>query len=134
MALVEAAVTSQGKFFLGTDSAPHPLSAKKGPGATPAGVFTQPQAVQHVLTAFDEAMARGDIPAESVTQERLEGFLGGYGRAFYGVPDTTGERIVLRRDVGDDGVVTTIDTIRGEDGLEVVPFRLGQRTWSLDWV
>ena len=41
-ALLDAVVNSKGKFFLGTDSAPHDNSAKKGKGSTPAGVFTQP--------------------------------------------------------------------------------------------
>ena len=126
-------MTSKGKFFLGTDSAPHPLSSKKGPGSTPAGVFTQPHAVAYVVTAFEEAAARGDIPADAVTQDLLQGFLGGYGRKFYGVPDVTGERIRVRR--AEEGDKEAMTSIKGEEGLEVVPFMMGQgKQWLVEWV
>ncbi len=87
--------------------------------------------VQYVLGALEEAIARADIPDDSVTQEQLEGFLGRYGRAFYGVPDTTGERIVLRNG-GGGGV--TVEAVEGDDGLQIIPFRCGQKTWTLDWL
>lgn len=127
LALLRAAVTSKGKFFLGTDSAPHDISAKKGKGNTAAGVFTQPYAVAYVLTALEEAVARGDIEEAQVTQELLEGFLGGFGRRFYGVEEPK-ERIVAEKK---DEVV--VESIKGE-GIEVVPFRKGKPTWSVRWV
>lgn len=127
LALLRAAVTSKGKFFLGTDSAPHDISAKKGKGNTAAGVFTQPYAVAYVLTALEEAVARGDIEESQVTQELLEGFLGGFGRSFYGVEESK-ERIVVEKK---DEVV--VESIKGE-GIEVVPFRKGKPTWSVRWV
>lgn len=127
LALLKALVTSKGKFFLGTDSAPHDISAKKGKGNTAAGVFTQPYAVAYVLTALEEAVERGDIEEGQVTQDLLEGFLGGYGRKFYGVEPTTEKIIVEKRDE------VVVDSING-DGLEVVPFRKGKKTWSVRWV
>ncbi|ROV96822.1 hypothetical protein VMCG_07896 [Cytospora schulzeri] len=127
LALLRAAVTSKGKFFLGTDSAPHDISAKKGKGNTAAGVFTQPYAVPYVLTALEEAVARGDIEEGQVTQELLEGFLGGFGRRFYGVEEPR-ERIVLEKK---DEVI--VESFKG-DGLEVVPFRKGRETWSVRWI
>lgn len=127
LALLHALVSSKGKFFLGTDSAPHDISAKKGPGNTAAGVFTQPYAVPYVLTALEEAIERGDIEEGAVTQELLEGFLGGFGRTFYGVRRTE-ERIVVEKK---DEVV--VDSVKGE-GIEVVPFRKGKSTWSVRWV
>lgn len=127
LALLRAAVTSKGKFFLGTDSAPHDISSKKGKGNTAAGVFTQPYAVPYVLTALEEAVARGDVEEDQVTQELLEGFLGGFGRRFYGVKEPR-ELIVVEKK---DEVVA--DSFKG-DGLEVVPFRKGQATWSVRWV
>lgn len=126
LALLKALVTSKGKFFLGTDSAPHDISAKKGKGNTAAGVFTQPYAVAYVLTALEEAIERGDIEDSQVTQELLEGFLGGFGRKFYGVPPTD-EKIVLEK----TGEIV-VESIKGE-GLEVVPFRKGKGTWSVRW-
>lgn len=127
LALLRAAVTSKGKFFLGTDSAPHDISAKKGKGNTAAGVFTQPYAVAYVLTALEEAVARGDVRGDQVTQELLEGFLGGFGRRFYGVAPAR-ERIVVEKK-GE----AVVESIKGE-GLEVVPFRKGKETWSVSWV
>ncbi|KAK7737944.1 dihydroorotase [Cytospora paraplurivora] len=127
LALLRAAVTSKGKFFLGTDSAPHDISAKKGKGNTAAGVFTQPYAVPYVLTALEEAVARGDIEDSQVTQELLEGFLSGFGRRFYGVEEPK-ERIVVEK----KGEVIA-ESFKG-DGLEVVPFRKGKDTWSVRWV
>lgn len=127
-ALVEAALSGTGKFFLGSDSAPHDLSAKKGGrGKTAAGVFTQPYVTQLVLNAFELAIERKVISANAVTPEILEGFLGGYGRKFYGVSDSSGERIVLRK-----GEEIVKDSFTGE-GVEVIPFRRGQGTWSVEW-
>lgn len=127
LALLRAFVTSKGKFFLGTDSAPHDISAKKGKGNTAAGVFTQPYAVAYVLTALEEALARGDIDEAQITQELLQGFLGDFGRKFYGV-EPTSEKIVVEK----KGEVV-VESIKG-DGLEVVPFRKGKNTWSVSWV
>lgn len=130
LALLKALVTSKGKFFLGTDSAPHDISAKKGKGNTAAGVFTQPYAVAYVLNALEEAVARGDINKDEesqITPELLEGFLGGFGRRFYGVAPTD-ERIVLEK----KGEVV-VESVKGDGGLEVVPFRKGKETWSVRW-
>lgn len=127
LALLKAFVSSKGKFFLGTDSAPHDISAKKGKGNTAAGVFTQPYAVPYVLTALEEAIARGDIEEASVTQELLEGFLSEFGRKFYGIKSTL-ERIVVEKK---DEII--VESIKGE-GLEVVPFRKGKNTWSVSWI
>lgn len=131
LALLRALVSSKGKFFLGTDSAPHDLSAKNGPGLTAAGVFTQPYAVPYILTALEEAVARGDVDEALVTPALLAGFLGGFGRAFYGLTEDKEkeERIVVER----KGEVV-VDSIKGDGGIEVVPFRKGKTTWSVRWV
>jgi dihydroorotase len=125
-ALLQAVVRSKGKFFLGTDSAPHDVSAKKGQGNTAAGVFTQPYAVGYVLSALEHGIARGDIQESEVTQEVLEGFLGGWGRKFYSVLESE-KRIVVNRNGA-----TVVDRIRGA-GVEVVPFRRGEKMWSIEW-
>ncbi|KAK1760625.1 putative dihydroorotase [Echria macrotheca] len=125
-ALLDAVVNSNGKFFLGTDSAPHDISAKKGKGNTAAGVFTQPYALGYVLTALDEALSRGDIPDDSVSDAVLRGFLSEYGRAFYGVPKATRNILVSR---GTDRIP---DSLKGE-GAEIVPFRAGEMTWGVEW-
>ncbi|KAF2495585.1 Dihydroorotase homodimeric type [Lophium mytilinum] len=47
-ALLRAAASGSPKFFLGTDSAPHAATAKRGGDRIAAGVFTQPYAAQLV--------------------------------------------------------------------------------------
>ncbi|GKT50338.1 dihydroorotase [Colletotrichum spaethianum] len=127
-ALLNAVAHSNGKFFLGTDSAPHPITSKTGPSKAAAGVFTQPYAVQYLLAALDEAVARGELRDEDITQEGLEGFVSGYGRKFYGTEDVRKERIRLTR-----GGAVVNQTFEGA-GIQVVPFRAGKETWSLEWL
>ncbi|KAH6985957.1 hypothetical protein BKA56DRAFT_579474 [Ilyonectria sp. MPI-CAGE-AT-0026] len=126
-ALLQAVVSSKGKFFLGTDSAPHDISAKKK-GKTAAGVFTQPYATQIVMSALEAAIEREEIKEEDVTQELLEGFFSTFGRKFYGVEDKSGERIRLSK--GDEVIS---GNVVGE-GVEVQPFRTGLPTWTVEWI
>ncbi|KAK3327144.1 hypothetical protein B0T19DRAFT_420890 [Cercophora scortea] len=127
-ALLDAVINSNGKFFLGTDSAPHDISAKKGKGNTAAGVFTQPFALGYVLTALEEALQRGDIKDEAaVTQQALSGFFSEFGRAFYGVAPAT-RQVLLKR-----GGQVIPESLKG-DGAEIVPFRAGEMTWSVEWL
>ena len=126
-ALLKAAVESKGKFFLGTDSAPHDVSAKKsGTGKTAAGVFTQPYATQLVFGALEVAIEKGVLSEEEISEEALKGFLSGYGRKFYGIGES-GEKIVVKK--GDE---VTLDMVKGE-GVAVVPFRRGESSWSVEW-
>ncbi|KAF3347580.1 hypothetical protein VD0002_g7507 [Verticillium dahliae] len=125
-ALLNALVTSNGKFFLGTDSAPHDISAKKGKGSAAAGVFTQPHASQYILTALEEGIAREDIKDEQVTEEVLRGFLSEWGRKFYGVEPAT-QKIVLTK--GDKVIPESVK----DAGVEVVHYRAGTKTWDLKW-
>jgi dihydroorotase len=114
--------------LVGSDSAPHDVSAKKGGrGKTAAGVFTQPYCTQLVLGALEQAIERKVITEEEVTEEILTGFLGGYGRQFYGITDTRNEKIILRK-----GGEVIQESFVG-DGVEVVPFRRGQSTWGISW-
>lgn len=80
------------------------------------------------MNALEEGIERGEIKESDVTQELLEGFLGGYGREFYGVEDTSGQRIRLSK-----GEEVVSGNIVGE-GVEVVPFRSGQQTWTVEWI
>ncbi|KAK4249049.1 hypothetical protein C7999DRAFT_30413 [Corynascus novoguineensis] len=127
-ALLNAVVTSNGKFFLGTDSAPHDITSKKGKGNTAAGVFTQPYALGYVLTALEEGLGRGDISPEAVTDDALAGFLSGYGRRFYGLAPATQQIRLTRNGARID------ESLRGDDGVEVVPFRAGEQTWGVEWL
>jgi len=57
----------------------------------------------------------------------LEGFLGGHGRNDYGAEYIIEQRIVLRK-----GSKVIQESFNGE-GVEVIPFRRGQNTWSVEW-
>lgn len=115
-------------------SAPHPIIAKRGgvdgKNKPPPGVFTGPFATQYVILALEEAIEKGVIKEEDVTQERLEQFLGGFGRQFYRLPDTAkGNRIVLERKCE-----KIPESIKSEDGsIEVALSRGGDNIFSLSW-
>lgn len=85
-ALIEAATSGNPKFFLGTDSAPHPRSAKVADCGC-AGVFSAPVALPVYAEVFEAAGAL----------ECLEDFASHFGADFYGLPRHT-ERITLRRE------------------------------------
>ncbi|CAI9637877.1 unnamed protein product [Alternaria burnsii] len=129
-ALLRAVVQSNGKFYLGTDSAPHPRGKKRGEDKVAAGVFTQPYALGYVLDALQTGIERGVIKESEVTKEVLEGFFGVWGRKFYQVEEKRGEKVVLRK-----GGEKVLDVLKKEGGgdVEVVPFRKGEMTWSVEW-
>jgi dihydroorotase len=74
-ALVAAATGGNPKYFLGTDSAPHPRHAKESDCGC-AGVYTAHAALEFYAEAFDQA---GSL-------DRLEGFASLHGPDFYGLP------------------------------------------------
>lgn len=80
-----------------------------------------------MLTALEEAIERGDIPADSMTDDALRGFLSDYGRKFYGLEHAS-RQIRLTR-----GAARVEESLRG-DGVEVVPFRAGEETWGVEWL
>ena len=77
--LVEAATSGSPRFFLGTDSAPHPTDRKEAECCA-AGCFTAPIALACLAELFDEAGAL----------DRLEGFASRHGPRFYGLPVNDG--------------------------------------------
>ena len=102
---------------------------KRGEDKVAAGVFTQPHALGYVVDALEKGVERGVISKEEVTQEGLEGFFGKWGRAFYQIEDKRGERVVLGR--GGEKILDVLK--KKEGGVEVVPFRRGEQTWSVEW-
>lgn len=117
--------------IIGSDSAPHPVQSKKGPGATAAGCFTQPYVSQIVLGALEEAIEQGWIKADEVTQEALEGFLSGFGRKFYKLPASSSTKKIRLEKKGEK----IPDIMKSTDGaVEVVPWGRGREIRTLSWV
>jgi dihydroorotase len=86
-ALVEAATSGNPKFFLGTDSAPHPQGAKEA-GCGCAGIYTAHAALELYATAFEEAGAL----------DKLEAFAAHHGASFYGLPPNRGTVTLVREE------------------------------------
>jgi len=86
-ALVEAATGASGKFFLGTDSAPHARERKESRCGC-AGIYTAHAALELYAQAFEDAGAL----------DRLEGFASHHGPDFYGLPRNTGTVTLVRED------------------------------------
>lgn len=141
VALLTAATSGSPKFFLGTDSAPHPLRAKKGglgaheAGKCAAGVFTQPYATQLVLEAFEDAVTKGVVGRGQLITTVLEGFLGGFGRAFYRV-EASGARIKVFENRETVISKVTVGEADGPSGTGdvVIPFRRSSPIYSLEWL
>ena len=85
-ALVQAATSGSAKFFLGTDSAPHPAHLKEHASGC-AGCYTAHAAMELYAQAFDAAGAL----------DKLEGFASFHGADFYGLPRNQGT-ITLKRE------------------------------------
>ena len=111
-ALVAAATSGSGKFFLGTDSAPH-AAALKEQSVCGAGCFTAPAALELYAEAFEAAGALG----------KLEGFASLHGPAFYGLPVNEGS-VTLRREPW-----VLPETLPFGDAL-IKPLRAGE---TLNW-
>jgi dihydroorotase len=86
LSLVEAATSGSDRFFLGTDSAPHPAHLKEHASGC-AGCYTAFNAMELYAQAFDTVGAL----------DKLEGFASYFGADFYGLPRNTGT-ISLRRE------------------------------------
>ena len=85
-ALVRAATSGSTKFFLGTDSAPHPKGLKEHACGC-AGCYTALHAMELYAEAFDQANAL----------DKLEAFASFNGPAFYGLPRNA-DTVTLKRE------------------------------------
>ncbi len=86
-----AAVTSGDKrFFLGTDSAPHPKADKESDCGC-AGIYNVPTALACYAHVFEAAGAL----------DKLEGFAALNGPEFYGLPANEGTLTLIKRDVAE---------------------------------
>ncbi|WP_382154492.1 dihydroorotase [Hydrogenophaga sp. ANAO-22] len=111
-ALVAAATSGSDRFFLGTDSAPHPAHLKEHATGC-AGCYTAHAAIEMYAEAFDSVGAL----------DKLEAFASFHGPAFYGLPRNSGT-VTLKRESW-----TTPESFRfGEADLK--PLRGGE---ALPW-
>ena len=86
LALVDAAVSDNTRFFLGTDSAPHPAHLKEQASGC-AGCYTAHAAMELYAEAFEAAGAL----------DKLESFASFNGADFYGLPRNT-RTVTLRKE------------------------------------
>ncbi len=84
-AILQAATSGNPKFFLGTDSAPHPRNSKESSCGC-AGCFSALHALELYAEAFESAEAL----------DKLEAFASFYGPDFYQLPRNT-EQITLTK-------------------------------------
>ena len=109
LALVEAATSGDARFFLGTDSAPHPRGAKESACGC-AGVFNAGNALACLAQVFEAAGAL----------DRLERFASLNGPAWYGLGPNDATVTLLR---GEEPRPIDSPIVVGED--TVVPFDPG---------
>src|SRR5216683_2989524 len=115
LALRRAATSGNPKFFLGTDSAPHPAADKEAACGC-AGIFTAPAALEIYAQVF----------AEEEALDRLEAFAALNGPRFYGLPPNE-RRITLRRSAW--RIPPRVDA----GGSAIVPFLAGEEiAWTVD--
>lgn len=113
-ALVEAATGGEPRFFLGTDSAPHPRGDKEAACGC-AGCFTAPLALPMYAEVFERAGALA----------RLEDFASRFGAEFYGLPLNAGSVRLVRRPPGPLAPVQA-------QGREFVALAPPDCAWSLE--
>ena len=111
-ALRRAATGTSGRFFLGTDTAPHLVAAKEADCGC-AGIFCAPAALEVYATVFEECGAL----------DRLEAFASLNGPGFYGLPPNS-EMVTLVREPA-----TVPELLAGDLG-GVKPFLAGE---TLPW-
>lgn len=113
-AVAAAATSGNPKFFLGTDSAPHPRHVKESACGC-AGLFSAPVALALYAHAFEQAGAL----------HHLEAFASHNGPDFYGLPRNT-DKVTLRR------LPWTVPASYEFGDSEVVPMWAGQECpWTV---
>jgi dihydroorotase len=112
LALVRAATSGDAKFFLGTDSAPHPKGLKEHACGC-AGCYTALHAMELYAEVFDQANAL----------DKLEAFASFNGPGFYGLPRNP-DTVTLKRETW------TIPEELPFGGAAIVPLNAGE---SIRW-
>lgn len=128
------------RFFLGSDSAPHPFASKmpqlrfedktaevlaeEATCACAAGVYTSPNLLPLVAHAFETSEAEPNIPLQ-----HLEAFASSNGRRFYKVPITSSKQVTIVRT--DETSPKGYSFVKDDGEIEwVIPFKAGK---SIGW-
>jgi dihydroorotase len=112
LSLLEVATSGNPRYFLGTDSAPHPKGEKETACGC-AGCYTALNALELYAEAFEDA---GRL-------DRLEAFASHFGADFYGLPRNRGSVTLQRRPA-------TVPREVPFGATTLVPLRAGE---SLRW-
>ena len=115
-ALLEAVSGAQShKFFLGTDSAPHPQHAKENACGC-AGMFSAATAIELYAEAFEQIGALG----------KLEAFASKNGARFYGLPENTDTITLVKQ------AQAVPNSFPIGNGGQLVPMRAGSSVaWTM---
>ena len=114
LALRKVATSGSEKFFLGTDTAPHAISAKESACGC-AGIFNAPHAIESYAKVFDEENAL----------DKLEGFASLHGPKYYGLPVNEGTITLERKPQNVPEKLTLSET-------DIIPFHAGETlAWSI---
>jgi dihydroorotase len=114
LALVAAATSGNPKFFLGTDSAPHPTPLKETACGC-AGCYSAHAALELYTEVFEHA---GSL-------DKLEGFASFYGADFYRLPRNSGT-VTLEK------TTWRIPSFYGENGNTITPLKADEElSWKL---
>lgn len=108
-ALIKAATSGDPKFFLGTDSAPHPQHAKESACGC-AGIYSGHAAIELYAEAFEKAGAL----------DKLEGFASHFGADFYQLPRNTNTIELIKEPWNVPETLTFADHV-------LVPMRAGEQ-------
>ena len=118
-AALVAAITGEKshKFFLGTDSAPHPKHAKENACGC-AGMFSAITAIELYAEVFEKAGAL----------DKLEAFASQNGARFYGLPQNS-KTITLKKESQ-----RVPNSVPFGEGAELVPMRAGREVgWCVEY-
>lgn len=120
-ALVEAATSAKPYFFFGSDSAPHPLSAKAKHTGVCAGVYTQSHAIAYLAEVFESQNRLAN----------LKKFVNDNGKAFYGISD---QDVKCKDKCYLVQTSNNVPEMFGNKDITVVPFKAGEELkWSVEW-
>lgn len=123
-ALCSSLTSGHPRFFLGSDSAPHPPQTKSTTSpekGCAAGIYTSPillPLVAHLLESFGAL-------------DKLSGFVCTFGRAFYKVEGPRGVGEIILRKIDKEAYV--VPECLESGGLTVVPFWAGKKLgWRIE--